>query len=159
MSLVEQAPPRPSIVTRGRSWARGLQLSGLAVVIAAAAVLGYWWAQRSDASPADAAHRFLTSTSCSRLHTLASDAGDRALHDVGCASMVAAARGQRTYGSAQTRLLTRTLRVDHVSTSGDTAQVTIDVSYAGVAPREVVGVQLSQVGHGWRVDDWGLATR
>lgn len=158
MILVEQAPQRTtSVVTRGRNWARGVQISGAVIAIAAVIMVGLSWAQqRGAASPAEVTRQFLQSTSCSKLYDLATDAGDRLLGEGGCESMTLAAQGDRTYAGAQAGQFTRTLRFGDPRVQGRSARVTVDVSYADAAAPEKLVVVLAKVGHEWQVDSWGL---
>lgn len=156
MILVEQAPQRASIVTRGRNWARGVQVSGLVVAVAALVVLGVWWVQRGTASPDDVTRDFLDSTSCSQLYDLATDSGDELLGGGGCDAMIRAAQGDRTYADQKARALTRTLHIGAPLVEGRHAQVHVDVTYGGHAAPETLVVMLTKVGNDWQVNDWGL---
>lgn len=159
MLLVGQPPQRASIVTRGRRWRRGVRISGLLVAVVALAALALWWMARSS-GPGEVSREFMNTTSVATLYELASDEGDELLDGGGARAMIDAAEGERTYANPSPRAVTRTMVFAEPEVEGETASVSVAVSYAaddGPVPDESMIVVLVREGGEWRVESWGTA--
>lgn len=159
MLLVEHAPQRASIVTRGRRWRRGVRISGVLVVVAGLVVLSLWLLARGS-TPVEVTRDFLETTSTSTLYDLASDDGDQLLNGGGADALVDVAEGTRTYTDPSPQALTRTLDYSEPDVEGDTARVAVTISYAspdGAVPDDSMIVVLVRNDQGWRVEEWGTA--
>jgi hypothetical protein len=157
--LVGQPPQRASIVTRGSRWRRGVRISGLLVAAVALAALSLWWLAR-DSGPGEVAQDFMKTTSVTTLYELASAEGDELLDGGGARAMIDAAEGERTYADPNPRAVSRTMVFAEPEVEGETASVTVAVSYSaedGPVPDESMVVVLVREGGKWRVGSWGTA--
>ncbi|SDK29043.1 hypothetical protein SAMN05428985_103426 [Nocardioides sp. YR527] len=159
MLLVGQPPQRASIVTRGSRWRRGARISGVLVVAAALTALTLWLLARGS-TPAEVTREFMETTSVATLYELASEEGDELLDGGGARAMIDAAEGKRTYADPNPRAVNRDLAIGEPEIYGDTARVTVRVSYTaeeGSVPDESVVVVLVREDGEWRVASWGTA--
>lgn len=119
-----------------------------------------WW-RGGEPDPSSTALRFLTTSDCSTLRSLADEHGREELRGQACRNLTDAAQGMRTYTDPDLRTSQRSrlVRAGDPRIDGDRAEVVVSVAYGtdnASTPEEKVSVVLVHRGDRWLVQSWGV---